>query len=129
VEPGIFSVSGTGSGLGAILNENGSLNSPANPAPRGTIIQIFGTGGGRFGETLDGSVLGAPVSIPYPVYVRFNNSDFGEVLYAGSTPGLISSLWQVNVRIPMTMRASEATPILVDIGGKLSQSGVTVAAQ
>ncbi len=33
--PGIFTVDGSGRGQGAILNEDGTLNSPSNPARKG----------------------------------------------------------------------------------------------
>jgi hypothetical protein len=45
--PGIFSVDASGQGQGAILNEDGTLNSSSNPARRGSVITIFGTGGGE----------------------------------------------------------------------------------
>ncbi len=42
--PGIFTLNGTGHGPGVILNEDGTLNSPANPAKPGSIITMYGTG-------------------------------------------------------------------------------------
>ena len=36
--PGIFA---------GIANQDGSLNSPANPAPRGSIVTLYATGGGQ----------------------------------------------------------------------------------
>ena len=48
--PGIFGVDGSGHGQGAILNEDGSPNSPSNPAQRGSIIMLYdgrGRGGPR----------------------------------------------------------------------------------
>ena len=40
--PGIFSVDASGQGQGAILNEDGTLNSASNPARRGAVISIYG---------------------------------------------------------------------------------------
>ena len=39
--PGIFSLDSTGQGQGAILNEDGTVNSPSNPARRGSIISYL----------------------------------------------------------------------------------------
>jgi uncharacterized protein (TIGR03437 family) len=42
--PGIFTLNGSGSGQGAVLNEDYSLNGPANPALRGSVVMIYATG-------------------------------------------------------------------------------------
>ena len=41
--PGIYSADGSGYGQGYILNSDGTLNSPANPAAPGSAITIFAT--------------------------------------------------------------------------------------
>ena len=41
--PSIFTANGSGTGQGAILNEGGSVNSPANPARGGSIVVIYAT--------------------------------------------------------------------------------------
>jgi uncharacterized protein (TIGR03437 family) len=43
---GIFTANGTGSGQGAILNQDGSVNGPTNPEKTGNIISVFMTGAG-----------------------------------------------------------------------------------
>ena len=45
--PGIFTLSGSGVGQGAILNQDSTLNSVDNPAARGSIIVFFATGAGQ----------------------------------------------------------------------------------
>ena len=45
--PGIFSADGSGSGQGIIANQDGSLNSPAAPASRGSIVTLYATGAGH----------------------------------------------------------------------------------
>ena len=56
--PGIFSRDESGLGQGAIENEDGSLNSPANPARRGSIVTFYATGGGEAATGLaDGQIL------------------------------------------------------------------------
>src|SRR5262249_16035404 len=45
--PGIFAINGAGVGQATVLNEDNTVNGPANPAPIGTMIRIFGTGEGQ----------------------------------------------------------------------------------
>ena len=45
--PALFTLVGSGAGPAAALNQDNSLNSAANPAKRGDVIILFGTGGGR----------------------------------------------------------------------------------
>jgi trimeric autotransporter adhesin len=42
VKPGIFTDDSSGSGQGAILNQDYSRNGPANPAQRGQYVFIYG---------------------------------------------------------------------------------------
>src|ERR1035437_2447728 len=46
VAPGIFAMDSSGAGQGAILNQDGSLNGPENPASSGEVVVLFGTGAG-----------------------------------------------------------------------------------
>ncbi len=42
--PGIFTLDGSGHGQAAVLNQDGTFNSIANPAARGSIITFFACG-------------------------------------------------------------------------------------
>ena len=44
--PGIFTATGTGQGQAAVLNQDGTYNSPSNPAPRGSVIVFYAVGAG-----------------------------------------------------------------------------------
>src|SRR5262249_29470554 len=46
VSPGLFTADGSGSGQASILNQDGTTNSPRNPASRGSVVVLYGTGGG-----------------------------------------------------------------------------------
>jgi uncharacterized protein (TIGR03437 family) len=52
-----------------------------------------------------------------------------EVQYAGAAPGLLAGLVQVNARVPNEVIPSAATPLILQIGGKDSPAGVTIAVQ
>ena len=57
--PGVFAVNG-GVGQGAILNENFSPNSPADPASRGSVVVIYATGAGQTDPGGEDGRLSAP---------------------------------------------------------------------
>ncbi|HEV3197391.1 MAG TPA: SBBP repeat-containing protein [Bryobacteraceae bacterium] len=46
--PAIYSVDGSGAGQAYILNSDGTLNSPSNPAATGSAVTIFAAGAGRY---------------------------------------------------------------------------------
>lgn len=114
--PGIFSLDASGSGQAAVLNEDGTPNSPTNPAKRGSIISIFATGGGATTPAIaDGGITGNPpprlnasvrVYFPNTVYLYDEAEDIvAEVSYAGAVTGFVGGLVQVNARLP------ESSPI------------------
>ena len=129
--PGIFTLDASGKGQGAIVNENGVVNGPDNPAPRRSIISIYGTGEGQTmplgvdGSIVDRSALRNPV---LPVKVSIGGQE-AEVLYAGSVANQISGFLQVNARIPDASPSGSAVPVTLTIGGRSSQTGVTMAIQ
>jgi uncharacterized protein (TIGR03437 family) len=51
-----------------------------------------------------------------------------EVLYAGSAPGQVSGMLQVNLRIPDDTPPG-TVPLEISVGGIPSQSGVTLVVQ
>jgi trimeric autotransporter adhesin len=67
--PAIFAINASGSGPGAILNADYSLNTAANPVAAGSYIQIFATGGGAIvGGATDGALApGAGSLVTQPV--------------------------------------------------------------
>jgi uncharacterized protein (TIGR03437 family) len=129
--PGIFTANGSGTGPGAILNANSSVNSATNPATRGTVVQVFLTGEGQTNPAgVDGKVT--PSSGPYPAPLLPIVITVGGVAanyeFAGEAPGLVSGVMQLNVIIPpaSSLTTTGAVPLVVSIGGVSSQSGVTV---
>jgi uncharacterized protein (TIGR03437 family) len=117
VNPGIFQIGGQG----AILNQDGTVNSPANPAKLGSIVSIFATGAGTYDtQVQDGTVIPIP-----PPYIVLNSSyapqvtfagSLGKVLWAGAAPGLIAGVTQYNVQVPATLPAGtdlSAVPLVL----------------
>ena len=87
--PAIFVLEG---GQGAVVNQDGSLNSPATPARRGQMVTVYCTGLGAVTRT--NSLL----STSTPVSVVLDGTEL-PVSFSGLTPGFVG-LYQVNVLIP-----------------------------
>ncbi len=130
--PGLFTIDSTGSGIGAILNEDGTRNTGQNPAPAGSLVTLFGTGEGATSPAgIDGLVAPMTVdSLPRPVQavgVRIAGR-VAEVTFAGGAPGLVSGVLQLNVRIPPGTPPGPAL-VVVTIGGRSNRQPVTVIVQ
>ena len=126
--PGIFTVSSTGSGQGAVLNENATFNSSSAPARRGSIIVLFATGEGQLSPPgVDGMIAAPPLPQPLLRVSVLIAGQEAEVRYAGCARGLVSGVQQVNARIPETVAPGPAVPVTLVVGEARSQPGVTVA--
>ena len=126
--PGIFAVSG-GSGQGAILHQDSTPNSAANPAPRHSVVTLYATGEGETTPAgADGRLSESPFASPVlPVSVRIGGIPC-DVLFAGSAPGF-AGLLQVNVRVSLGVPPGAAVAVELTIGTESSQAGVTLAVE
>jgi uncharacterized protein (TIGR03437 family) len=130
VLPGIFTADSSGHGQGAIVNQDGTINSPSNPAAAGSIVFLYGTGEGQTNPNgIDGKPGSSPA--PTPVAQPAMTATIGGlnamVLYAGGVPGLVAGVLQVNVQVPAGVASGNAVPIQLSLGGQNSQTGVTLA--
>ncbi|HTP90086.1 MAG TPA: IPT/TIG domain-containing protein [Bryobacteraceae bacterium] len=105
LHPGVFMTDDT---YAAALNEDGTVNSAANPAKPGTLVSIFATGLGPISPPqADGSLVGFPLpvnSIPVAVFQRVCFSIGCEIpptliepAYMGPAPYLIAGASQINL--------------------------------
>jgi uncharacterized protein (TIGR03437 family) len=126
--PGLFTLNSSGTGLGAILNQDGSVNALENPAERGSVVVLFGTGEGQTEPAgQDGKLaVETPPRPRLPLAVTIGGRP-AEVLYAGGAPGLVAGVIQVNARVPADLAASGEVPVVLQVGGAASQPGVTLA--
>jgi uncharacterized protein (TIGR03437 family) len=128
-DPGLFSLERTGTGPGAILNEDGSVNTPDNPAASGSIIVLFGAG---FGATNPVSVAGeitsaaSPPRLRTPVTAITIGGQPATILYQGPAPGAVAGLYQFNIRLPSGVGSGNAA-VKITQGNFASQDGLTVA--
>jgi uncharacterized protein (TIGR03437 family) len=127
--PGIFTLDATGTGPGAILNAaDDSVNSAANPAPRGDWVSIFATGAGATTPAgVDGLLPSGPSYNPKANVVVTIGGQVCTLNYQGAAPGLVSGVVQINAQVPATVTPASNVPVQLLIGGATSQSGVTIA--
>ncbi|MGA2578564.1 MAG: glycoside hydrolase family 44 protein [Bryobacteraceae bacterium] len=128
-KPAIFTDDESGSGQGAILNQDYSLNGPTNAAPRGQYVFIYGTGEGVTAPPgVDGRITtGIPqlnASLGCSATVGGQTATTN---YCGEAPGFTAGLVQVNVLIPESVTPGSAVPVSIAFGGVVSQANVTVA--
>jgi uncharacterized protein (TIGR03437 family) len=126
--PGLFTADGSGSGQGAILNQDTTYNGPSNPATRGSIVSLFGTGEGLVSpDPLDGSLtLSAPYPAPTEKITVTISGQPAEVTYAGAAPFLPAGVIQINAKIPDGI-APGAAPVVVSAGAATTTRTVTVS--
>jgi uncharacterized protein (TIGR03437 family) len=118
VAPGLFTLDGSGQGQGTVFNQDGSLNSPTNPARKGSMVTLFATGVGQTD----------PNGVPrLPLIVGIGNA--GAPLLAAGPLADVPGVLQVQAQVPPDTLAGNAVPLVILIGNTFSQQGVTMAVQ
>ena len=131
--PNLFRLNPGVSTQAVAINQDGTLNGPAHPAPVGSAIALIGTG---FGQTQLPGVTGAlfpdePSSLILQVAVYIGGGFSGtnyvqgppaEVLYAGAAPLEFSGVDQINVVVPPGV-TGDAVQIRVE---SISNTGTNV---
>jgi uncharacterized protein (TIGR03437 family) len=113
--PAIFSL---GDGQGAILNQDGSVNGPGNPAAKGSIIQIYATGEGSLNPNgVDGQIVGGS-NLPQPLLPVSVTIDGATTrTYSASTaPDSIEGFFRVEVNVPGNVAVGN-NPVVLTVGG------------
>jgi uncharacterized protein (TIGR03437 family) len=127
--PGLFSANFSGSGQGAIYNQDNTPNTAANPARRGDIVVLFGTGEG---QTQPAGVTGQIATTVFPKPILVPTVSIGgqnaEVLYYGAVPLVVAGEFQINARVPTTVLPGNQ-PVVVSFGTNPTQVNLTVAVQ
>jgi uncharacterized protein (TIGR03437 family) len=131
--PGIYSQNLSGTGPGAILNSDGkTVNGPTTPAAAGLQVSVYMTGEGvTTPQAITGGV--APINssgLETPVLgvTATVGGKAAKVTYAGSAPGIVYGVMQVNLEIPTGLTAG-VQPLVISLGGTPTQSGLTVQVQ
>jgi len=118
-EPEIFR---NADGTAATLNQDGTLNSAANPAKAGSIVSIWVTGTGSiYPRPLDGQISTAAQDYDC-CQVEMGSSSGAVVLYAGAAPGMVAGVVQINFQVPPYSGTPSAYGFTVIAGGTSSST-------
>ena len=132
--PGLFSADGSGFGQGYILNKDGTLNSPANPAAPGDKITIYATGVGPVSFT-DGYAV---TQFWADVYIDGFHCD-GLAAVMDPVAGFPGAVYQLTVLVPnpAAMVATNPNllnftfplqvPVVLQIDGASTQNGLAIS--
>jgi uncharacterized protein (TIGR03437 family) len=131
--PGLFSADGSGIGQGYILNADGTLNTPANPAKPGSQITVFATGVGLL------SFAGSYAVAQYLPAVFLDGFYLdGVAATFGPVQGFAGQVYQLTVTIPTLASVSAAyglqnftfppqSSVVLESNGASSQIGLAVS--
>ena len=125
--PGLFTLDFSGKGQLVALNMDGSVNSPANAALRGSVVLLFATGEGMTSPAgQEGFIQTNFIRQPLlPVSVSLNGAP-ASVLYAGSSPGTPSGVMEVEVALPSTLAPGQVLVSLM-VGTTGTSSAVSIS--
>ncbi len=128
--PGLFSANYSGKGQAAAFNQDGTPNSQSNPAAKGSVVVLFGTGeGGLTPPPLDGTIAnGLPPWRPINALKFSVGGVPATVLYANTVPQQVAGLLQINAQLAANT-PSGAQPVVLTAGTIESQSGLTIWVQ
>ena len=96
-----------------VFNANGTVNEPANPAARGSIIYFYA--GGQ-GVTTPATATGAAAVGVYPEPVAPVEVNIGSVVFKGQAPGA-AGVMQVNARLAADAPAGDSVSLILTVGG------------
>jgi uncharacterized protein (TIGR03437 family) len=135
--PGIFRLQFGQSAQAAAINQDGTLNGPMNPAPRGSIVTVWGTGYGQTNPPCPIGGLNVPYAAPLSpgvsalVYYTDLNSalQLAPVQYAGSAPTLVCGIVQINFQVPVNVApgAFSFRPAIDENGTVQALTSATIA--
>jgi uncharacterized protein (TIGR03437 family) len=136
--PGLFSMTQTGAGQGAILisgtgllaaAENAFPEAASRPARRGEFLEVYATG---LGPVTNQPATGGPASATNISHTAAAatatiGGEAARVSFAGLAPGFVG-LYQLNMEVPQAAPGGGSVAVLVRIGG-VDSNTVTIAVE
>jgi len=128
--PALFTADGTGTGAAAALNQDGSQNSPANPAAPGSTVVLFLTGEGHTGPPGETGMVtaGLPEVEQAVLPVKILIGDLGVFVTFQGPASDVVGVMRLEVQIPTNVPSGNL-PISVVLGGNSTQAGVTLSVE
>jgi len=115
-------------GTAAAVNQDGALNSAANPAQSGSMVSIWVTGVGAVSLDLqDGQIATAASSFPCCTVLAGGYAS--NVTYSGSAPGAVAGIVQINFQVPPgpSYMQGDVLPVNVQVvAGGVTSNAVTL---
>jgi uncharacterized protein (TIGR03437 family) len=132
--PGLFSADGGGVGQGYILNKDGTLNTPSNPAATGDRVTVYATGVGPV------SFTGGYAVTQYPSNLFIGGFYCaGVAAVMGPVAGFPGDVYQLTVYVPNPAALAASNPnvpnipfppsvgVILQIDGASSQNGIAIS--
>jgi uncharacterized protein (TIGR03437 family) len=99
----------------SIVNQDGSMNSAAHPAPQGSVVTFYVTGLGlTFPLSQDGSLSAPPLPAPVALVSAYINETQLQPQFVAAAYGLVAGITQINVQIPVTTYPSNPNSAIVN---------------
>lgn len=128
VAPGIFTLNFAGSGQGVIVNSNGTLNGPNNPAVKGTVVSIYTNGLGVTTPAIGDGKLVTQNLLPQSNISATIGGVPATVAFSGLSVGFVTGVFRVDVVVPFDGTAGASVPVVVSANGSQS-TAVTMVVQ
>ncbi len=121
---GVFSFGPDGTGQAAVINQDGSVNSPSNPAAPNSTVSIYATGGGLPNPLgTDNEITGtSPSAFKNTAYVRLDSDGSCDapyypatVTYYGGAPQTVPGLVQINAQLSPDAPVGDAVPLYIGL--------------
>jgi uncharacterized protein (TIGR03437 family) len=112
----------------AVTVEDPAVIPGARFAKAGDVVTLYATGlGATAPPFLPGQLASAASTVTAPVSVSVNGAPLAasDIFYAGLSPGSISGLYQINIRVPANV-PNGSIPVVATVGGVQTQAGAVL---
>ena len=124
-QPGVFTLSGSGTGVAAAVNPDGAINSQTSPAAQGSTLLLYLTGTGQMSPAGVDGLIATAASSTLATPTAYINGAPARIIYAGNAPTLVEGATQINLQLPSSVSPG-AAQLLLFFGNAEAQQAVTL---